>query len=104
MPASAYPLGKCKTDFLCTLLSTDSKPTVLKYDMPVEAKDSASSEVVITAAKGWPFPIGLPKVTMSGTTSKEKHSYDLQATVHVLYTPQLLTLWTIGLHPNIDQL
>lgn len=48
--------------------------------MPVEAKDSASSEVVITAAKGWPFPIGLPKVTMSGTTSKEKHSYDLQAT------------------------
>ena len=63
--------------------------------MPVEAKDSASSEVVITAAKGWPFPMGLPKVTMSGTTSKEKHSYDLQATVHVLYTPQLLTLWTI---------
>ena len=52
MPASACPLGKCKTDFLCTLLSTDSKPTVLKYDMPVEAKDSASSEVVITAAKG----------------------------------------------------
>lgn len=45
--------------------------------MPVAANDSASSGLVTTSANGWPLPIGLPKVTMSGTTPKEMHSYDL---------------------------
>lgn len=59
------------------LQSTESKPTVLKYDMPVAANDSASSGVVTTTAKGCPFPMGLPSVTMSGTTPRKTHSYDL---------------------------
>lgn len=58
-------------------LIVNSKPTVLKYVMPVVAKDSASSGVVITTAIGKPFPIGLPSVTMSGTTPTEMHGYDL---------------------------
>ena len=41
------------------------------------ANDSASSGVVTTSAIGKPFPIGLPKVTMSGTTPRKMHSYDL---------------------------
>ena len=45
--------------------------------MPVAANDSASSGLVTTSANGWPLPIGLPKVTMSGTTPREMHSYDL---------------------------
>lgn len=57
--------------------SSDGKPTVLKYVMPVAAKLSASSGVVTTTASGCPFPMGLPSVTMSGTTPREMHSYDL---------------------------
>lgn len=45
--------------------------------MPLVAKDSASSGVVTTTAIGKPFPIGLPSVTMSGTTPTEIHGYDL---------------------------
>lgn len=56
---------------------TENKPTVLKYDMPVAANDSASSGVVTTTANGCPFPMGLPSVTMSGTTPRKMHSYDL---------------------------
>jgi len=62
--------------------SSESKPTVLKYDMPVAAKDSASSGVVTTTANGCPFPMGLPIVTMSGTTPRETHSYDLACSFH----------------------
>jgi hypothetical protein len=43
-------------------------PKVLKYSMPL-ANSSAIFRVVITAPKGCPLPIGLPRVTMSGTTS-----------------------------------
>lgn len=45
--------------------------------MPVAANDSASSGVVMTSANGKPFPIGFPRDTMSGTTPKKMHSYDL---------------------------
>ena len=41
----------------------------------MEAKDSASSGVVTTTANGCPFPIGLPSVTMSGTTPRKMHNY-----------------------------
>lgn len=43
--------------------------TVLKYSIPDEAKASATSGVVTTQDMGWPFPIGFPMVTMSGTKS-----------------------------------
>ena len=43
--------------------------TVLKYSIPVAVKLAATSGVVTTQATGWPFPIGLPSVTISGTTS-----------------------------------
>jgi hypothetical protein len=36
--------------------------TVLKYSIPVAAKLSAISFVVMTAAIGCPFPMGLPEV------------------------------------------
>lgn len=36
--------------------------TVLKYSMPVSLKDFEISTVVITAATGWPFPMGLPGI------------------------------------------
>ena len=41
------------------------------------ANDSASSGVVMTNAMGKPFPIGFPMDTMSGTTPRKTHSYDL---------------------------
>jgi len=50
--------------------------------MPVAAKVSASSGVVTTTANGCPFPMGLPIVTMSGTTPRETHSYDLACSLH----------------------
>ena len=40
---------------------------MLKYSIPV-TKEAATSGVVTTAAIGCPLPIGLPSVTMSGTT------------------------------------
>ena len=42
-------------------------PQVLKYSMPL-AKPLAQAGVVTTAPMGKPLPIGLPRVTMSGTT------------------------------------
>lgn len=48
--------------------------TVLKYSMPEFLKLIDISFVVITAATGCPFPIGLPMVTMSGITPEIKHS------------------------------
>lgn len=45
--------------------------------MPVAANDSDSSGVVMQSPIGKPFPIGLPKDTMSGTTPRKMHSYDL---------------------------
>ena len=45
--------------------------------MPVAANDSDSSGVVTTSAIGKPLPIGLPRDTMSGTTPRKTHSYDL---------------------------
>ena len=47
---------------------TGLPPKVLKYSMPL-LNEAAISGVVTTAANGWPLPIGLPIVTMSGTTS-----------------------------------
>lgn len=41
---------------------------MLKYSTPHASKLAAISLVVITAATGWPLPMGLPIVTMSGTT------------------------------------
>ena len=41
---------------------------MLKYSTPLAANLSAISLVVTTAATGWPLPIGLPSVTMSGHT------------------------------------
>lgn len=43
--------------------------TVLKYSIPLFLKLSAMAGVVITAATGYPLPIGLPTVTISGITS-----------------------------------
>ena len=43
-------------------------PHVLKYSMPPPEKDVAYSCVVTTAPIGKPFPIGFPRVTISGTT------------------------------------
>ena len=40
---------------------------MLKYSIPV-TNDAAISGVVTTAPSGCPLPIGLPRVTMSGTT------------------------------------
>ena len=40
---------------------------MLKYSIPVW-NERAISGVVTTAPIGWPLPIGLPSVTMSGTT------------------------------------
>ena len=58
--------------------------------MPVAANDSASSGVVTTSAIGKPFPIGLPKVTMSGTTPRKMHSYDLaHSSMQACYTQGL---------------
>lgn len=45
--------------------------------MPVAANDSDSSGVVMQSPIGKPFPIGLPNDTMSGTTPRKMHSYDL---------------------------
>ena len=47
---------------------TGLPPNVLKYSIPVW-NDAAISRVVTTAARGCPFPIGFPIVTMSGTQS-----------------------------------
>ena len=46
---------------------TGFPPKVLKYSIPL-ANAAAISGVVTTAASGCPLPIGLPIVTMSGTT------------------------------------
>mmetsp|Transcript_46214 Transcript_46214/g.148920 ORF Transcript_46214/g.148920 Transcript_46214/m.148920 type:complete len:206 (-) Transcript_46214:799-1416(-) len=46
---------------------TGLPPNVLKYSGPA-AKASDTRRVATTAASGIPFPIGLPIVTMSGTT------------------------------------
>ena len=46
---------------------TGLPPKVLKYSKPLW-KASDTSFVVTTAARGMPFPKGLPMVTMSGTT------------------------------------
>ena len=47
--------------------------------MPQAAKDSAISGVVTTTDKGCPLPIGLPIVTISGTTSAETKQQHLNA-------------------------
>jgi hypothetical protein len=48
--------------------------TVLKYSTPASQNVAAIRGVVITAAIGCPLPIGLPIVTISGTTSiKERN-------------------------------
>ena len=47
---------------------TGFPPKVLKYSMPL-SKAPAISGVVTTAPRGWPLPIGFPRVTMSGTAS-----------------------------------
>ena len=44
---------------------TGLPPNVLKYSIPL-ANASAIARVVTTAPSGWPLPIGLPIVTMSG--------------------------------------
>ncbi len=46
---------------------TGLPPVVLKK-WARAAKRSASSRRITSAPMGWPFPIGLPRVTMSGTT------------------------------------
>ena len=46
---------------------TGLPPKVLKYSIPV-SNERAIAGVVTTAPSGWPLPIGLPSVTMSGTT------------------------------------
>jgi len=43
-------------------------PQVLKYSIPPCANCLAKWGVVTTAPMGKPFPMGLPSVTMSGTT------------------------------------
>lgn len=43
--------------------------TVLKYSIPDDMKPSAISLLVMTHDIGWPFPMGLPIVTISGTKS-----------------------------------
>ena len=48
---------------------TGLPPNVLKYSIPL-SKASAIARVVTTAPSGWPFPIGLPIVTMSGTAPR----------------------------------
>ena len=65
--------------------------------MPVAAKDSASSGVVTTTANGCPFPMGLPSVTMSGTTPTEMHSYDLA------YLHASLTQGTLYINTTVGQ-
>jgi len=50
-----------------TAADTGFPPNEEKNSMPF-ANAAAISGVVMTAAIGWPFPIGLPSVTMSGTT------------------------------------
>ena len=50
----------------------------------MDAKDSASSGVVTTTARGWPLPIGLPSVTMSGTTPEERP--EVHGTLQTAYT------------------
>lgn len=50
------------------LASHKGEPTVLKYVAPVKVNESAISCVVTTSEMGWPFAIGLPIVTISGTT------------------------------------
>ena len=54
--------------------STENKPTVLKYGMPVAANDSASSGVDTITAKGCPFPMDFARVTMSGTTPRKRRT------------------------------
>ena len=49
---------------------TGLPPKVLKYSIPV-SNERAIAGVVTTAPIGWPLPIGLPSVTMSGTTPCE---------------------------------
>ena len=46
--------------------------TVLKYSTPELANFSAISFVVTTADTGWPLPIGLPSVTISGHTPTQQ--------------------------------
>ena len=58
---------------------------MLKYSTPVAAKLLAISLVVMTAATGWPLPIGLPIVTISGITpegEREKVVYIYIYTLH----------------------
>ncbi len=50
-----------------TSAETGLPPKVLKYSIP-PANERAISGVVTTAPSGCPLPIGLPIVTMSGTT------------------------------------
>ena len=63
--------------------------------MPDCLKDSEISSVVTTAETGWPFPIGLPIVTMSGTTPRRKR--DLS---HPMGKPTIC----IGENKGADQL
>ena len=52
-----------------TAAETGLPPKVLKYEN-FAANFAAIAGVVMTAPIGWPSPIGLPSVTMSGTTSE----------------------------------
>ena len=58
---------------------TGFPPNVLKYSMPL-LNDAATSGVVTTAANGWPLPSGLPRVTISGTTSCNSKPQNLSPT------------------------
>ena len=51
---------------------------MLKYSIPVR-NEAATSGVVTTAPSGCPLPIGLPKVTMSGTTPLELEAPEVLA-------------------------
>lgn len=74
--------------------------TVLKYSMPVEAKLSAISSVVTTHEMGCPFPMGLPMVTMSGTTSaREKQPCFLNKMFRIRFLGNYLD-FTISLEDN----
>ena len=61
-----------------TAAETGLPPNVLKYSIPL-ANASAIARVVTTAPSGWPLPIGLPIVTMSGTRIVELERPPLRA-------------------------
>ena len=62
------------SEFVCTeatmvLPGLEVLLTVLKYSTQVASNALATACVVATQATGWPLPMDLPMVTMSGTKS-----------------------------------